>query len=66
LFVVMPEATERKLLAEGYKFYRWRDASMPPAERPVGSEVLCRFVCSYQTEDSAIDGFLAAAGRLAA
>jgi threonine aldolase len=66
LFVVMPEPTEQKLLAEGYKFYRWRDASMPADERPGKGEVLCRFVCSYQTEDAAIDGFLAAAGRLAA
>lgn len=61
LFVVMPETLEQKLLAQGFRFYRWRHDSMEPAQKPGAGEVLCRFVCSYQTQDMAIDQFIAAA-----
>ena len=65
-FIVMPEATEQKLLAQGFRFYRWRAESMAEDERPAAGEVLCRFVCSWQTEEAAVDAFLAAASKAAA
>jgi threonine aldolase len=63
LFVVMSEKLEQKLLAQGFKFYRWRHLSMDPKAMPKKGEVLCRFVCSYQTENAAIDQFIAAASK---
>jgi threonine aldolase len=61
VFAVMPEKLEQKLLGQGFRFYRWRHESMAPADRPHKGEVLCRFVCSWQTQNAAIDQFLAAA-----
>ncbi len=61
VFVVMPEKLEQGLLAQGFRFYRWRHESMAAADKPRKGEVLCRFVCSWQTEATAIDRFLAAA-----
>jgi len=66
VFVVMPEETERRLLAEGFRFYRWRDESMAEAERPAKDDVLCRLVCSWRTEDRDVDAFLEAASKAAA
>jgi threonine aldolase len=66
LFVVMPEALEKKLLAQGFKFYRWRYLSMDAKAMPKKGEVLCRMVCSYQTENAAIDQFIEAASKTAA
>jgi threonine aldolase len=63
LFVVMPESLEKKLLAQGFKFYRWRHLSMDPKAMPKKGEVLCRFVCSYMTENAAIDQFITAASK---
>ncbi len=66
LFVVMREETEKTLLAQGFRFYRWRHESMAPDRKPAADEVLCRFVCSWQTEDAAVDAFLEAASKAAA
>jgi threonine aldolase len=63
VFAVMPEKLEQKLLGQGFKFYRWRNEAMAAADRPRKGEVLCRFVCSWQTENAAIDQFLAAAAK---
>jgi threonine aldolase len=63
IFAVMPEKLEQKLLAQGFKFYRWRYEAMAPADRPRKGEVFCRFVCSWQTQNAVIDQFLAAAAR---
>jgi threonine aldolase len=63
LFVVMPEELEKKLLAQGFKFYRWRHLSMDPKSMPKKGEVLCRMVCSYMTENAVIDQFIAAASK---
>lgn len=65
-FIVMPEATEQKLLAQGFRFYRWRAESMAEDERPAAGEVLCRFVCSWQREERDVDAFLEAASKAAA
>lgn len=62
-FVVMPERMERRLLAAGFRFYRWRHESMAAAERPVEGEVLCRFVCSWRTQERDVEAFLAAAAE---
>jgi threonine aldolase len=64
LFVVMPETLEQRLLAQGFKFYRWRHESMDPSQKPGAGEVLCRLVCSWQTEHAAVDQFLAAAAKV--
>jgi threonine aldolase len=64
LFIVMPEAVERKLLAQGFKFYRWRHESMAEVEKPGKGEALCRFVCSWQTTEADVDRFLAAAATV--
>jgi len=61
LFIVMPEESERRLLAQGFRFYRWREESMAEDDRPSDGEALCRFVCSWRTTDESIDAFLAAA-----
>lgn len=66
VFVVMPETVEKSLLGQGFRFYRWRHESLAEADRPGDGETLCRFVCSYRTEDGAIDAFLAAASKAAA
>ena len=66
LFVVMREETEQKLLGQGFRFYRWRHESMAPDRKPAPGEVLCRFVCSWQTEDATVDGFLEAASKASA
>jgi threonine aldolase len=66
LFIVMPESTEQKLLAQGFKFYRWRHEAVADGEKPTGDEVLCRFVCSWQTTDAMVDQFLAAASKASA
>jgi threonine aldolase len=65
-FIVMPEEIEKRLLGEGFRFYRWRHESMAEGERPQEHEVLCRFVCSWRTEESAVDAFLNAASKAAA
>jgi threonine aldolase len=62
VFAVMPEKLEHKLLAQGFRFYRWRAAAMKPEEAPGKGEVLCRLVCSYQTRSADIDALIAAAG----
>ncbi len=48
VFAVMPEKLENRLLGEGFRFYRWRAASMRPGEAPGKGEVLCRLVCSWR------------------
>jgi threonine aldolase len=65
-FIVMPEALERELLAQGFRFYRWRHESMAEGEKPGPGEALCRFVCSWRTEDADVDAFLEAASKAAA
>jgi threonine aldolase len=62
VFAVMPQKLEQKLLAKGFRFYRWRAASMVPADMPGKGEVLCRLVCSWRTEVQDIDRLVAAAG----
>jgi threonine aldolase len=63
VFAVMPARLEARLLADGFRFYRWRDASMRPDEMPGEGEVLCRLVCSWRTADEDIDRLAEAAGR---
>jgi threonine aldolase len=64
VFAVMPEKLEQRLLAEGFRFYRWRAASMRSGEAPGKGEVLCRLVCSWRTTDADVDRLAeAAAGR---
>jgi threonine aldolase len=60
VFVVMSETMEQNLLAQGFKFYRWRQEAMDGADKPKAGEVLCRLVCSWQTEATHIDQFVAA------
>jgi threonine aldolase len=62
VFAVMPEKLEQRLLKQGFRFYRWRDAAMRPEEAPKKGEVLCRLVCSWRTEQEDIDRLVAAAG----
>lgn len=54
LFCKLPTALSRALLAEGYAFYhdRWAPG-------------VARFVCSFATSAAEVDGFVAAAKRLA-
>jgi threonine aldolase len=55
VFVELPEAAIRGLLAAGFEFYRWG-----------GETSACiRLVTAFDTEAAAIDAFLAAARRLA-
>jgi threonine aldolase len=63
VFVVMPEKLEQKLLKQGFRFYRWRAASMKPDLAPGKGEVLCRLVCSYQTRPTDIDALIVAAAQ---
>ncbi|MGL4634599.1 MAG: threonine aldolase family protein [Beijerinckiaceae bacterium] len=60
VFAVIPEALEQKLLSQGFKFYRWRHESMAADQKPGAGEVLCRLVCSWQTQDADIDSLLRA------
>ena len=66
VFVVMPEKLEQKLLAQGFRFYRWRHDAMATADQPTKGEVLCRMVCSYQTQAVDVDHLIAAAAKVAA
>jgi threonine aldolase len=61
VFAVMPERLEKRLLAQGFRFYRWRAEAMRPDEMPGKGEVLCRLVCSYRTRREDIDALVAAA-----
>jgi threonine aldolase len=63
VFVVMPEKVEQNLLAQGFKFYRWRQEAMEGADKPRNGEVLCRMVCSWQTEAAHSDQLVAAASK---
>jgi threonine aldolase len=63
VFVVMPEKLEQKLLADGFRFYRWRAEAMAAGDRPGKGEVLCRLVCSYVTDPADVDRLVAAVGR---
>jgi threonine aldolase len=63
VFVVMPEKLEQRLLAAGFRFYRWRAEAMAPGDRPGKGEVLCRLVCSYVTDPADVDRLVAAIGR---
>jgi threonine aldolase len=57
VFVRLPsKAVMSALFKAGAKFYPWG----PPADRP-----LTRFVCAFNTKESEVDEFLAAAQRLA-
>ncbi len=62
VFAVMPETLEARLLAEGFRFYRWRAESTAPADKPGEGEVLCRMVCSWRTSAEDVDRLVAAAG----
>jgi threonine aldolase len=66
VFAVMPEKLEARLLAEGFRFYRWRSESMKPEDKPGKGEVLCRLVCSYRTEPKDIDRLVRSASGGAA
>ena len=59
----MPERLEQRLLAKGFKFYRWRHDAMAEPDQPAKGEVLCRMVCSYQTQAADVDHLIAAAAR---
>jgi threonine aldolase len=63
VFAVMPEKLEQRLLKQGFRFYRWRDAAMRSGEAPGKGEVLCRLVCSWRTEAADIDRLVTAASR---
>jgi threonine aldolase len=63
VFAIMPVRLEERLLAEGFRFYRWRQDALPLAERPRKDEVLCRLVCSYVTREEDIDALIASASR---
>ena len=64
VFVVMPERLEQSLLAQGFKFYRWRQEAMEGDDKPKAGEVLCRMVCSWQTEAAHVDLLVHAASQL--
>ncbi len=63
VFVIMPEVLEKALLAQGFKFYRWRHESVTDAHKPKSGEVLCRMVCSWQTQGSDVDALLQAVAK---
>jgi threonine aldolase len=63
VFAAMPEALEKRLLAEGFRFYRWRSESMAPDGKPRPGEVLCRLVCSWRTRPEDVDALIASAAR---
>jgi threonine aldolase len=63
VFAVMPEKLEQKLLGQGFRFYRWRAASMKPEDAPGKGEVLCRLVCSWRTATADVDALVAAAAK---
>jgi threonine aldolase len=64
VFVLISEKTEQKLLAEGFRFYRWRRESLQDDAKIAKIEVLCRLVCSYQTPNSSIDSFIASISKM--
>lgn len=61
VFAVMPEWLEARLLAEGFRFYRWRHEAMAKEQTPLQGEVLCRLVCSFQTTGTIVDQLVDAA-----
>jgi threonine aldolase len=63
VFAIMPIVLEEKLHKEGFRFYRWRQDALPPAERPKKGEVLCRLVCSFATRNEDIDALVDSALR---
>jgi threonine aldolase len=69
VFIILPTWLEQDLLEAGFRFYRWKTASLLPRNAPRENDALCRLVCSWQTHDGDIDNLIkvatdaSAAGR---
>lgn len=61
VFPILPERLEQALLAEGFRFYRWRSGSLSPGDMPAAGEVLVRMVCSFATDAAMVDRLAARA-----
>jgi threonine aldolase len=61
VFPVLPERLERALLAQGFRFHRWRSGSLPDGGGPGAGEALVRMVCSFATREEDVDKLIAAA-----
>lgn len=61
VFAILPRALEARLREAGAQFYEWEPAYLPPAERPGRDDVFVRLLCSFATEATEVDRFLAVA-----
>ncbi len=58
VFIILPTWLEQDLLEAGFRFYRWKTASLAPRNMPRDNEAVCRLVCSWQTRDEDIDALI--------
>jgi threonine aldolase len=61
VFPILPVTMAERLRAEGAVFYEWDEATLPEAERPREGEVFIRLLCSYATQPSEVERFVAIA-----
>lgn len=55
VFAVLPRRVDRALRAAGALYHPWTTRSLAESDQPAADEVLARFVCSFETQDEAID-----------
>ena len=66
VFPILPAAVDDALKAAGGRYYPWTTRSLPRQEAPGPDERMVRLICAFDTEDEAVDAFVAEAARAGA
>ena len=66
VFPIVPAAMDEALRAAGARYYPWTTRSLGAVEAPGEGERMLRLICAFDTEEEAVDEFVAVAARAAA
>ena len=66
VFPIVPAAMDEALKAAGGRYYPWTTRSLGANAAPGDGERMIRLICAFDTDESAVDEFVAVAARAAA
>ena len=59
IFAIAPRSLAAALRAKGVAFHEWSSRAVAPSSAPREGETFLRLVCSFDTDEAEVDGFLA-------
>lgn len=65
VFPIVPAAMDEALRAAGARYYPWTTRSLGENAAPGEGERMLRLICAFDTDEAAVDAFLAVAARAA-